>query len=93
MIEDEQTRAKIANKFGTAIDDLVREHMSGLVEEPDITSRIGQRLEDRFNGKHIGDYRVKAITQTITSHGSMSHREADGDGPIPRFLRRGCLGK
>lgn len=46
--------------------------MTGLVEEPDITSRVGQRLEDRFDGKTIGGYRIRVISETITSHGSKS---------------------
>lgn len=69
MIDDRQTRAKIASKLGRALDDLVRERMTGLVGEPDITSRVGQRLEDRFDGKRFSGYRVRVITETITSHG------------------------
>lgn len=46
--------------------------MTGLVEEPDITSRVGQRLEDRFDGKTIGGYRIRVISETISSHGSKS---------------------
>jgi hypothetical protein len=69
MIEDGQARAEIAKKIGRTLDDLVRERMTGLVEEPDITSRVGQRLEDRFDGKRLGGYRVRVITETITSHG------------------------
>lgn len=72
MIRDRQARAEIAKKIGKAVDDLVRDRMAGLVEEPDITSRIGQRLEDRFDGERLGGYRVRVITETITSHGSGS---------------------
>lgn len=72
MIEDRQARAIIAKKIGQALDDLVRERMTGLVEEPDITSRVGQRLEDRFDGVRLGGYRIQVITETITSHGSAS---------------------
>lgn len=46
--------------------------MKGLTEEPDITSRIGQRLEDRFNDRVLRGYRVRVITETITSHGRNS---------------------
>ncbi len=72
MIKDVETRSKIAQALGHALDDLVRDRFKGLVEEPDITSRIGQRLEDRFNGTVLRDYRVSVITETITSHGSNS---------------------
>jgi hypothetical protein len=46
--------------------------MKGSVEEPDITSRIGQRLEERFDGENLHGYRVRVITETITSHGAKS---------------------
>lgn len=46
--------------------------MTGLIEEPDITSRVGQRLEDRFDGKTLSGYRIRVISETITSHGSKS---------------------
>lgn len=67
-----EVRGEISRAFGRALDDLVRDRMKGLTEEPDITSRIGQRLEDRFNGKVLRGYRVGVITETITSHGSKS---------------------
>lgn len=72
MIDDKETRAEISGALGKAVDDLVRDHMKGLVEEPDISSRIGQRLEDRFDGRELGGYRVRVITETITSHGANS---------------------
>lgn len=72
MIENPEARAEIAQAFGNALDELVRDRMNGLVEEPDITSRVGQRLEERFDGKTLGKYRVRVITETITSHGSRS---------------------
>lgn len=72
MIKDIETRKKISHAIGSALDDLVRERMTGLFEEPDITSRVGQRLEDRFNGKLICGFRIRVISETITSHGSKS---------------------
>lgn len=72
MIRDIEARKKISHAIGSSLDDLVRERMTGLVEEPDITSRVGQRLEDRFDGKTIGGYRIRVISETITSHGSRS---------------------
>lgn len=59
----------VAIAFGTALDELVRDRMDGLVEEPDITSRLGQRLEDRFDGQILGGHRVRVISETVTSHG------------------------
>lgn len=72
MIENAQSRREIARKLAGEADDLVRERMKGLTEEPDITSRIGQRLEDRFNNTTLHGYRIRVITETITSHGSTS---------------------
>jgi hypothetical protein len=72
LIDDVETRSKIAGAIGQSLDELVRERMSGLVGEPDITSRVGQRLEDRFNDKHLAGYRVRVISETITSHGPRS---------------------
>lgn len=72
MIQNREARNEIAEALGSSIDQLVQERMKGLVEEPDITSRIGQRLEDRFDGKHLSGYKIKVITETITSHGAGS---------------------
>lgn len=72
MIRDIEARKKISSAIGSSLDDLVRERLTGLFEEPDITSRVGQRLEDRFDGKTIGGYRIRVISETITSHGSKS---------------------
>lgn len=72
VIIDPQVRAEIAEAIGQSLNELVRERMTGLVEEPDITSRIGQRLEDKFNGRHLGGYHVRVISETITSHGGRS---------------------
>ncbi|MBN9308490.1 hypothetical protein [Devosia sp.] len=72
MIQDSQSRGEIAKAIATSLDELVQERMRGLVEEPDITSRVGQRLEDRFNNKVFSGYKVRVISETITSHGSNS---------------------
>lgn len=72
MISNAIDRAKIASAIGPALDDLVRERMKGLIGEPDITSRVGQRLEDRFDGEELAGYRIRVISETITSHGPKS---------------------
>lgn len=78
MIENKAARRIIAEAFGEALDDLVRDRMDGLVEEPDITSRLGQRLEERFSGRVLGGYRIEVISQTITSHGRGSLEKPTG---------------
>ncbi len=92
MIEDREARAEIAAKIGGALDELVRERMTGLVEEPDITSRVGQRLEDRFDGERVGGYRVRVITETITSHGSTSLEKPMGTDLYFAFSVEDALG-
>lgn len=72
MISNAADRAKIASAIGPALDELVRERMKGLIGEPDITSRVGQRLEERFDGKELAGYRIRVISETITSHGPKS---------------------
>jgi len=72
VISDSEARAEIARAIGQSLDQLVRERMKGLVEEPDITSRVGQRLEDQFDHKFLGGYLVRVISETITSHGPKS---------------------
>jgi hypothetical protein len=72
MIENSNTRAVIAEAIGSAVDGLVRDRMEGLVEEPDVTSRIAQRLEDRFDDTVLEGYRIRVITETIPSHGPNS---------------------
>ncbi|MDR6668869.1 hypothetical protein [Rhizobium sp. 1399] len=72
MINSIEARRAIAQTIGKSLDELVRDRMTGLVEEPDITSRIGQRLEDRFDGAFLAGYKVSVISETITSHGAKS---------------------
>ncbi|MFL5297730.1 MAG: hypothetical protein ACJ798_15240 [Phenylobacterium sp.] len=78
VISNLEARAEIATAIGQSLDELVRERMAGLVEEPDITSRIGQRLEDRFDGRRLGGYHVRVISETIPSHGGRSLEKPTG---------------
>jgi len=78
MISNAVQRSTIARAIGSEIDKLVLERLSGLVEEPDITSRIGQRLEDRFDGRRLGGHKVRVITETIPSHGAKSLEKPTG---------------
>lgn len=78
MIPNPLQRAEIAGQIAGAIDELVRDKLSGLFEEPDITSRLGQRLEDRLNGKSIAGHSVRVMTQTVPSHGQKSFEKPTG---------------
>jgi hypothetical protein len=78
MITNAAQRSAVARALGAEIDDLVRERLRGLVEEPDITSRIGQRLEDRFDGQRLGGHKIRVMTETIPSHGGNSLEKPTG---------------
>jgi hypothetical protein len=72
VIDDLVARCKLAAVFANAINDLVRDRRKGLIEEPDLTSRAGQRLEDKFNGRRIAGHKISVITETLPSHGKGS---------------------
>jgi hypothetical protein len=72
MIADPKQRAALAKSLADAINQLVIDQYGGLHEEPDITSRIGQRLEDRFDERQVGGHILRVVTQTIPSHGPNS---------------------
>lgn len=75
---DVKTRNKIMQSLGQAVDSVVREHYPGLSQEPAITSRIGQNIEACLNGRHIGDYVIRIITQDIPDRGSRSLEKITG---------------
>lgn len=73
MITDPVQRLRVSSRIAEAISDVVRDqYRSGMHEEPDITSRIAQKLEDRLNGKQAGGHRFGVVAQTVTSHGGKS---------------------
>ncbi len=78
MIDDERTRQLIAKSFASSLDALVQDRMTGLVEEPDITSRIGQRLEDSFDHQDLHGFHVRVISETMPSHGRGSLEKPTG---------------
>jgi hypothetical protein len=78
MIDDDWTRQLVAKSISSSLDGLVQDRMTGLVEEPDITSRIGQRLEDNFDKQDLHGFHVRVITETIPSHGRGSLEKPTG---------------
>jgi hypothetical protein len=67
--------------FGEAIDELVQDLYSDLpsvVQEPEITSRICQRVEDRLNGRRIGDYALEVTAQSMPDRASRSLESITG---------------
>jgi hypothetical protein len=75
---DPAARKLIASALGQAIDQTVKEHLSGISQEPAITSRIGQDLENTINGKAIFGYDLHVITQDIPDRGSNSLEKPTG---------------
>ncbi len=65
-------RRYIMTALGEAVDDLVRQRYPGSSQEPVITSRIGQRLEDLLDGRQVGEYRFHILTQDVPDRGPNS---------------------
>ena len=73
MLEDDPiARDLIARALGRAVDQGVREHLFGISQEPQITSRIGQKLEEALDGESILGHRIRVITQDIPDRGPKS---------------------
>jgi hypothetical protein len=72
------------NAFGNAIDSLVQEHYShihdgaSVVQEPEITSRICQRVEERLNGKRFGEYKLRVTAASMPDRGPNSLEKLTG---------------
>jgi hypothetical protein len=66
---DQDARTQIAEALGEEVDSVVRDHYPSLSQEPAITSRVGQRLEDQLDGRPVGDYRLRVITQDFPDRG------------------------
>ncbi|MCO8146924.1 hypothetical protein NHN26_17190 [Rhodovulum tesquicola] len=80
---DSKVRNQIAKTFGSAVDDLVVELYSetqggSTVQEPEITSRLCQRLEDRLDGTQVGDYRMSITAQSLPDRGHRSLEKITG---------------
>jgi hypothetical protein len=66
---DPIARKLIAMALGGAVDRTVRDHFSGITQEPALTARIGHALETEFDNKPILDFNVRVFTQDIPDHG------------------------
>jgi hypothetical protein len=76
--DDPIARDLIAKALGKATDQGVREHLTGISQEPHITSRIGQSLENTLNGKIVLGHRIQIMTQDIPDRGPGSLEKAIG---------------
>ena len=79
MLEsDPIARDLIAKALGRAVDQAVKDHLSGISQEAQITSRIGQILESTLSGKEVLDHRIEVFTQDIPDRGPGSLEKAIG---------------
>jgi hypothetical protein len=70
--------------IGRSIDTVVSDLYSGsdggpsVVQEPEITSRICQRMEDRLDGQRLGDYVIRVRAQSMPDRGQRSLERITG---------------
>lgn len=75
---DSESRRLIMDVIGQSIDALVADLYSALdgglsvVQEPEITSRICQRMEDRLDGERVGNYIIRVQAQSMPDRGPRS---------------------
>jgi len=60
------------------IDQAVREHLPGISQEPQISSRIGQKLEEAMNGEINLSHEILVVTPDIPDRGPRSLESAIG---------------
>jgi hypothetical protein len=81
---DRHSRKLVMNALGAAVDGLVKDLYSettggpSMVQEPEITSRICQRVEDRLDGQHIGEYVLRVTAQSMPDRGPRSLEKITG---------------
>lgn len=75
---DAESKQEISRKLGEAIDQLTIDLYSDVVDgvsaiqEPEISSRLCQRLEDRLDGERAGSYVFRVIAQSVPDRGPKS---------------------
>jgi hypothetical protein len=77
---DAASRKLFMDRFGKAVDGVVRQQYSdeGLDQEPDITSRIAQRVEDALNDTNVGRYRLQVTTHVMPDRSARSLERPTG---------------
>ena len=75
---DSRSRHTIMQRIGRAVDELVHDLYSetpdgiSVIQEPEITSRLCQRLEDRLDKSQAGFYTFRVIAQSLPDRGPHS---------------------
>ncbi|MFL6721765.1 MAG: hypothetical protein ACJ8FT_08185 [Sphingomonas sp.] len=66
---DEFTRDLISEAIRSAVDSTVQKHLPALTQEPQLTSRIAEALEQRLNGMRFLNSTVRVVTQELPDRG------------------------
>jgi hypothetical protein len=86
---DRESRQLIMDGLGGTIDELVKDLYSdaidgaSIVQEPEITSRVCQRVEDQLDGRRVGDYVFRVIAQSMPDRGPRSLEKITGAESAP----------
>jgi hypothetical protein len=67
--EDQYVRDLISGAIRSAVDQTVMKHYNSITQEPALTARIGEAIEQRLNGAVFNDYKVRVVTQDIPDRG------------------------
>lgn len=73
-----EIRDQISHALGDTINNVVREHYGQLTQEPQLTARIGERLEATLDDTIYSGYKVNIFTQDIPSLGRGSMENKSG---------------
>ena len=76
--KDSLARNSIAELIRSVVDDVVREHVAGLTQEHQLTSRICGALEARLRGLQCFGCKVRIVTQEIPDRGRGSLEKKSG---------------
>lgn len=78
LIDDTNTRDRLARLIRKSIDDLVSIQTMRGTQEPAITARIGERLESQLNGRTVNGFKISVITQDLSDRGKGSQESRIG---------------
>lgn len=75
---DEQTRDWLADAIRGAVDDVVIKHAARLAQEPQVSAKIADRLEQRLDGMTINGYHVSVVASDMPDRGRGSLEKPSG---------------
>ncbi len=75
---DVLTRNFIAEAISTVANNVVRQHVGSLTQEPQLTSRIAQALETSLNGLLVNNYSLQVVAQEFPDRGPKALEKETG---------------